>query len=338
MNDKFQRRRLAILEVLKQQDRPVISHDIAHTLNLRGQSVSERTIRLDLQEMDRQGVTLNLGRRGRRLTEAGLAELRSSRTLQRIGFLASKIDAMTYAMSFDLDRRAGTVVVNTTLCDPEPLRHALGEIAAVFAKGYGMGQLVCLAEPGERIGEIDVPPRKIGFCTVCSITLNGILLKHGIPVQSKYGGLLELHDGEPVQFAEAIDYNGTSLDPLVIFIRGGFTSYRSAIRNGNGRIGASFRELPAGAAELAKRIAAKTDAIGLGGFYRMAPPGCDLFGIPASEGCCGAVVIGGLNPVSIMEERGEHVLAAALSGLLEYNRLFHYSELPKRLAAITRKW
>ena len=337
MNGKFRRRRLAILEILKQHEGPVISHDIAYALNQRGLDVSERTIRLDLQEMDRQGVTLSHGRRGHRLSEAGLAELHLARTHERVGFLSSKIDAMTYAMTFDLDRCAGEVVVNTTLCAPDQLRGALGEIAAVFAKGYGMGQLVALAEPGERIGEIDVPARTIGFCTVCSITLNGILLKHGIPVQSKYGGLLELHDGNPVRFAEAIDYRGTSLDPLVIFIRGGFTSYRSAIRTGNGLIGASFRELPADAADPARRLAAKTDAAGLGGFYRMGAPGCELLGIPASAGCCGAVVIGGLNPVSIMEERGEHVMATALSGLLPYARLFPYTELPRRLAALTRR-
>lgn len=337
MNDKFKRRRLAILEVLKHHDGTAISHDIAYDLNLRGLGVSERTIRLDLQMLDREGVTRNLGRRGRQLSEKGLAELRNARTIDRIGFLSSKIDAMTFAMSFDLERRAGTVVVNTTICEPDQLRGSLGEISAVFAKGYGMGHLVYLAEPGERIGEIDIPPRRIGFCTVCSITLNGVLLKHGVPIQSKYGGLLELRDGEPVRFAEAIDYRGTSLDPLVIFIRGGFTTYRSAIRTGNGLIGASFRELPAEAAELAKRIAAKADAVGLGGFYRVAPPGCELFGIPASEGCCGAVVIGGLNPVSIMEERGEHVVATALSGLLEFNRLFPYTEIPRRLNALTRQ-
>ncbi|NLF23509.1 MAG: DUF128 domain-containing protein [Lentisphaerae bacterium] len=338
MNEKFKRRRLAILEVLKRHDGPVVSHDIAYELNLRGLDVGERTIRLDLQEMDAQGVTLRLGRRGRRLSEAGLAELRTARTVERIGFLSSKIDAMSYAMTLDLERRSGTVVVNTTVCEPDQLRQSLGEIAAVFAKGYGMGQLVFLAGPGERIGAVDIPPRRIGFCTVCSIVLNGVLLKQGIPVQSKYGGLLELRDGEPARFAEAIDYRGTSIDPLVIFIRGGFTSYRRAIRTGNGLIGASFRELPADAAGLARSIAARTDAMGLGGFYRMGAPGCDLLGIPASEGCCGAVVIGGLNPVSIMEERGEHVIATALSGLLEYGRLFPYTELPRRLAALTRHW
>jgi repressor of nif and glnA expression len=334
MNDKVSRRRLAIMEVLKQHARPVVSRTIARDLKLRGHDIGERTIRLDLQGLDREGIAIGHGRRGHSLAPAGLAELRNARTMDRIGYLSARIDAMTFGMDFDLERRAGTVVVNTTVCEARHLQAALGEIAVVFAKGYAMGNLVALLKPGERVGDIAIPPGRIGFCTVCSITLNGVLLKHGVPTRSRFGGLLELRGGVAMRFAEAITYDGTSLDPLVVFIRGGFTNYRDAIRTGNGLIGASFREIPAAARELAQQLAEKVAAVGLGGFLEIGPPGCELFGIHASEGCCGAVVIGGLNPVSIMEERGDHVVATALSGFLEYNRLFPYTELGARLAAL----
>ncbi|RMF94675.1 MAG: hypothetical protein D6741_12355 [Planctomycetota bacterium] len=39
------------------------------------------------------------------------------------------------------------------------------------------------------------------------------------------------------------------------------------------------------------------------------------------------VVIGGLNPVAILEEEGYRVDSFALSGLLEFGRLFHYQQL-----------
>ncbi len=333
-NEKLTRRRLAILEALRQHGGPVISQAIASDLQLRGFEISERTIRLDLQKLDREGSTVNHGRRGHTLSPAGQEELRHARTVERVGFLSAKIDAMTYGMDFDLERRAGTVVVNTTICEPRQLRQSLDEISTVFARGYAMGRLVALIPPGDQVGDMTIPAGRVGFCTVCSITLNGVLLKHGVPTRSRFGGLLELRDGEPTRFAEAITYDGTSLDPLVVFIRGGFTNYLGAIENGNGLIGASFREIPAGARELARQIAEKTAAVGLGGFLEIGPPGCELYGIPASEGCCGAVVIGGLNPVSIMEERGEHVLAHALSGFLEYNKLFPYTELGRRLEGI----
>jgi len=41
-----------------------------------------------------------------------------------------------------------------------------------------------------------------------------------------------------------IHYDGTSIDPLEVFIRSGMTGYLGAVREGNGLIGASYREIP----------------------------------------------------------------------------------------------
>jgi hypothetical protein len=46
----------------------------------------------------------------------------------------------------------------------------------------------------------------------------------------------------------------------------------------------------------------------------------------------GAIVIGGLNPVAILEETNVVVHSRALAGLVDFSRLFHYSELEKQLA------
>ncbi|MBP5543461.1 MAG: DUF128 domain-containing protein [Kiritimatiellae bacterium] len=329
---KFSSRRLRILDALKRHARPVSGAALAAELAGQGMEVSERTVRADLAALSREGAVVTFGKRGHLLSAAGRRELSSASTVQRIGFLSSKIDEMTFGMDFDLDARSGTVMVNTTVCDASTLFDAADEISSVFEKGYSMGTLVALAGPGETIGEVTVPEGKVGFCTVCSITINGILLKHGVPMRSRFGGLVEMRRGVPVRFAEAIDYNGTSLDPLVIFIRGGFTDYRSAVKTGSGLVGASFREFPASALDTVRDIARRAEKAGLGCFLEIGLPGRDLLGVPVGEGCCGAVVIGGLNPVSIMEERGSHVAASALSGFLDYDRLFHYSRLKHRLA------
>ena len=47
-----------------------------------------------------------------------------------------------------------------------------------------------------------------------------------------------------------------------------------------------------------------------------------------SEGRLGIVVVGGLNPVAILEEKGIPVFrTGALAGLMDYGRLFRYEEL-----------
>ncbi|MBD3317973.1 MAG: DUF128 domain-containing protein, partial [Chitinivibrionales bacterium] len=254
--------------------------------------------------------------------------------VHRIGYFSARIDQMTYAMTFDMPRRSGTVLVNVSLVDPAVLARHIEEIRKVFAKGYAMGTHVMLAEPGDNVGGVDVPKDKVGFCTVCSITLNGVLLKHGVPSMSRFGGLLELDDGKPRRFVEVIHYDSTSIDPLEVFIRSGMTGYRKAIVDGSGRIGASFRDLPANSRELVVHIAERLKDVGLGGFLTIGLPGQSVFDVPVSEGRLGAVVIGGLNPIAILEEAGIRVVSRAMSGLVEYNRLYSFEELPQRLRSL----
>lgn len=326
-----QKRKHMILAVLKQSDQALTSSLITEALEKRGHDISGRTVRLYLQELDEEGLTDNLGKRGRRITDKGLSELNASQTLARVGFLSARIDQMTYKMSFDLALRKGEVVVNTTLVKPEHFRECLEKICQVFEKGYAMGQLAGLLHPGERIGDITVPEGMLGFCTVCSITLNGVLLKHGIPTRSRFGGLMQLRDGKPTRFLEMIMYDGTSIDPLEIFIRSAMTDYLGAIATGNGSIGASFREVPADSRDLVVGLAEKLEAVGLGGFMNIGRPNEVLFDVPVSDGRIGAVVMGGLNPVAILEESGMRVSSWALAGLLEFNRLIHFRELESRI-------
>ena len=94
-----------------------------------------------------------------------------------------------------------------------------------------MGKLMILIGHGETIGILTIPHDKIGFFTVCSITINDILLKHGIPMTSRFGGLLKLKDEKAFRFLEMINYDGTSFDPLEVFIRSGMTDYHQAIKD-----------------------------------------------------------------------------------------------------------
>jgi repressor of nif and glnA expression len=329
--DKKTRKRLAILDVLGTTDGPVSSRLIAEALQEEGQDISERTVRFYLRQLQDEGLTASVGRQGHMLTERGHAEHGASRLMERVGYMATQIDQMTYRMSFDLELRSGTVAVNTALVTADMLRSRLDLILKVFEKRYSMGNLVALLHPGEQLGDTVVPDGMLGLCTVCSVTLNGVLLKHGVPTRSIFSGLLDMVDDQAVRFSELINYDGTSLDPLELFIRGGMTNYVGAVTTGTGRIGAGFREVPADSYELVVNLADRADRIGLGGFLRIGRPAQTLFNIPVRQGCCGAVVIGGLNPIAILEETGERVKAWALSGLMDFHRLFPYHELTGRL-------
>lgn len=332
MAERKRSKTVSILKFLGESSEPLTSAEIAQGLAARGQDISERAVRLYLLDLDRQGLTASLGRRrGRTLTDKGRAELQAGQTLQRVGLLSARIDAMTYGMTFDLHRRSGGVVVNVSLADRDALATHIDEICSVFAKGYAMGHMAALLKPGEAVGGLVVPAGMVGFCTVCSVTVNGVLLKHGIPTHSRFGGLIELRHGRALRFVEIIHYEGTSIDPLEVFIRSGMTDYRGAVGTGSGRIGASFREFPAQSRELVQSLCDRMGEIGLGALLTLGMPGQPVLDVPVNDGRVAAVIVGGLNPIAILAEHGCRVRPSALCGIMEYTQLFRYDDLPGRL-------
>ncbi|MBW6486977.1 MAG: DUF128 domain-containing protein [Syntrophobacterales bacterium] len=331
MEDKKKRKEILILNVMKNAKDPLSSSRVAEELAALGHEISERTVRLYLQKMVAEGLTDSNGKKGHAITVRGMEELQSFRIIERVGFLSSKIDQLTYRMDFNLNTAAGSVLINVTVVEPGLLAKNIPMISKVYENGYAMGQLLAFLGPGESCGYIKIPEGMIGIGTVCSITLNGVMLKHGIPVTSRFGGLLEMVDKKPARFVEIIMYDGTSIDPLEIFIRSGMTNYLDVVRTGNGRIGASFREFPAGSLEAVEQLTEKLGRIGLGGLVKIGKPGQAVLDIPVAEGRIGAIIIGGLNPVSILEETGVRAYSRAMAGLIDFNRLFRYEEMESRI-------
>jgi repressor of nif and glnA expression len=330
MSEKADRKRFAVLRLLKEAGKPLGSSKITATLQAMGHEITERTARYHLLAMDRQGLTENLGRRGRTITDKGLQLLAAESDGDTVGYLASRIDQITYRMDFDLAKKAGTVVVNVSVIERTRVEQSIPLVKSVFAAGYAMGRLVTLFPPGQRVGEMEILEGYLGIGTVCSVTLNGVLLAHGIPTHSRFGGLLELRDGVPLRFAEMIHYEGTTVDPLELFIGNGMTDYTGATRTGNGRIGVSFREIPAGSRDRVVTLARALEDVGLGGFLAIGWPGQPLLGTPVSEGSVGTIVIGGLNPAAILVEHGIRIHSRALAALADYQVLFSYEELDRR--------
>lgn len=331
MTEKIEKKRLAILKILKNSNEPVPSQKIQEKLNNSGYDISERTVRFHLLALDKIGYTEYVGKRGRKITNNGLIELSKAKVYDKIGFLSAKIDQMSYKMDFNLAKKTGKVVVNLSLIDKKEIKKAYPLMIKVFNAGFAMGNLLTLFNSGEQVEDLEIPEGYIGVGTVCSITLNGVLLNNGIPVRSRFGGVLEIEDNKPIRFVSIINYDGTSLDPLEIFIKSGMTDYIGVIESGSGLIGASFREIPAASRDNVLEISEKLDKIGLGGIMIIGLPGQSIYEIPISEGLVGAVVIGGLNPIAILEETGHNIFSHALSGFVDYSRLFHYSELKTQI-------
>lgn len=328
---KSQRTMVAILRVLRDADGPIGSEKIAEELRLAGVELSDRTIRNYLAEADRRKWTENLGRRGRRLTSLGLREVEGALVIDKVGFVATRVDELAYQMTFDPKTKTGKVILNISTLDAQYWNAAVKRMIPVYEAGLGMGEYLVVGREGQRIGSFRVPKNCVAVGTICSVSMNGVLLRERIATTSRFGGLLEVEDYGPKRFTQVIYYEGTSLDPLEIFIRGGMTSVFQAARTGAGVIGASFREVPAVALPEVRRIVAQSKQAGLGGVLAIGRPNQPLAGIPVPEGRAGVIVCGGLNVLAAVVEAGIPCTNAAMSTLLDFEELMSYRELlPKR--------
>jgi repressor of nif and glnA expression len=172
-----------------------------------------------------------------------------------------------------------------------------------------------------------VPEGKVCIGTVCSIVVNGTLLKAGVPMNSKFGGLLQMSEGKPLRFVELIDYAGCSLDPSEIFIKAGMTSVSQAARSGDGNILANFREIPSMCRPLAHDVINKLARAKINGVLvvgNVSEPVCE---IPMELNRVGMVLIGGLNPIAAVAEAGIEVESHAMSTVVDYKEFVDFEEL-----------
>jgi hypothetical protein len=324
---KTRRKMNAILRVLHDAPKPLGSQRIAEALSLSGFDLNERSVRNYLAQADALGWTDNLGRRGRHLTALGRHELEGALVVDKVGFVSARVDTLAFQMDFDPRTREGRVILNISTVSPRDIRPAVARLQEVFNAKLGMGRLVAVGMPGEQIGTFQVPRDCFAIGTVCSVSINGIFLRANIPTTSRFGGLVQLEAGQPKRFTQIITYEGSSLDPLEVFIRGHMTSVSEAARTGSGILGASFREVPSVAMPDVRRWADISEEMGLGGVLAMGSPNQPLLDVPVSQGRIGLVVCGGLNPIAAIVEAGIAVTSTAMSTLCDYSKLINYTDL-----------
>lgn len=330
MRERIERNQLAILRLLGEREEPVSSTALMEDFNRMGIEMSERTIRVYLGEMDRQGLTRYIKKHGRVITQKGHQELEKSRVFEKVGFINAKIDLLTYKMDYDLTSKKGTIVVNISLVEEQHIKRAAGMLVKAFESGFSMGKLVGIYFSGDTVAGEIIPEGYVGIGTVCSVTLHGVIGSSGIPVRAIFGGLLEIETRKPLRFIQIVRYDGTSIDPLEIFIKSKMTRYQQVVETGNGRIGANFMEVPGDALKSVVDISREMEKDGLGSFLKLGWPGHSLLQIPISWGRLGGVIIGGLNPVAYLEENGIPVVSKAISGLVEYETLFDFHRLTEK--------
>lgn len=327
-----ERKVIAILKALAEVSEPLGSTAIARRLRRSGIELSERAVRYHLKLLDERGLTRPVGRNGRLITPKGREELKDALVGDKVGFVIAKIELLAFQTTFDWKKRAGAIPMNVSFFPKEKFRRALQLMRPAFQAGLCVSQRVGLAEEGGRLGEIVVPEGKVGFATVCSILINGCLLKAGIPLDSKFGGVLQIRNGAPLRFVDLIYYSGSSLDPSEAFIRAKMTDVRGVVRSGEGKILANFREIPAPSRLLAEEVIEGLRECGFGGVIALGEVSEPVCEVPVGLDRVGLVLLGGLTPVAAVQEAGIEADNRAMSTMMSYQELMSFQEVFERFA------
>ena len=303
-------RMIEILRVLANRDQPTGSKVIADELKEKGFNLGERAVRYHMQILDEKGYTEKKSYSGRVITDLGREKLEKGLIYDQVDFIYSKFEEMIYLTDFTYMTQEGNVVVNTSTLYNEESIEIMKEI---YKSGLSVSPYVNINED-KTTGEIEVT-------TICGTTIDGVLLKEGIPTQPQYGGLLKIENNQPVKFTEIISYKKTSVTPLDAFANSSLTSVLDVITKGSGLIPANFRLIPGVARERTIEIVKELIKIGIGGVIGISKEGEDLLGLPVPDGMVGMAIIGGITPFCAVKEMGGDIDLKIAEKLQDFNSL-----------------
>ncbi|AUB57940.1 hypothetical protein BK008_06150 [Methanobacterium sp. MZ-A1] len=311
MPQETDRKMMEILRILADRSEVLGAKTIAEELRKKGYDLGERAVRYHMRILDEKGFTERIGYAGRRITPEGIKELEKGLIYDQVDFIFAKFEDMMYQTTLNPTTGLGKVVVNSSTFSYDS--EVMDIIKNIFNKGLSVSPYVKTTTQTE-----DEP---MVMETICGTTIDGMLLKSGIPVVPKFGGLVEISDYVPRTFTELIAYKKTSMTPLEAFTDREMTSVLELADSGNGDIPANFRLIPANAREDASKLFKKLKKIGVSGLLKIGKPGESVLGIPVDKDMVGIAVIGGISPLCAAKEAGYDVDIKMAENIVEFSEM-----------------
>lgn len=232
-------------------------------------------------------------------------------------FTLSRIENLMHQVSFDPGQMSGRIITNTTRVDKKHLQETIAAFFDAISAGLAVSPLIMVEEEG----------RWIKLKTACSLTVSGVMLKHGIPVRPKGGGLIEVVGRKPTRFTDMLMYWATTVDPIDLLTAQGMTDIAGMMRTGNGRILGNLQEAPFPARDLIEELLEQLSAVDFSGILELGDPNMDVLGVSVERDHVGIALVGGTNLVAAAQEAGIPVEHESISDLTEVSLMKHIDEL-----------
>lgn len=229
---------------------------------------------------------------------------------ETIPFLLSKSWNLIEQVNFDVGKEKGEIISNVSYVDKEDVDKCLDIMTRLYNSNKDF------LNPYYKLIEHEKDPDKIGIATICSLSIDGILIKNGIMSNPKYGGLLELT--EPPLFVDMISYSGSSLDPHKIFISKNMTAIKNTI--GPNKILASIKEVPYIARDYTLHLLEQLNNIGFS-IYKIGKPRELVYNAKVDNYNFGIVTGSGLNLIAGLKEENVNIKVKAIEKLIPFEEM-----------------
>jgi hypothetical protein len=227
----------------------------------------------------------------------------------KLPFLLSKSWNLIQQVNFDVEKQKGEIIANVSYISRDDMDEALEIMEETFNANPKY------INPYYKIVDHPDDDKKAGIATICSLSIDGILINNGIMSTPKYSGLLELT--EPPLFIEMISYNGTTIDPHKIFLSKKLTSITG---DGPNKILASVKEIPYITREYAVELLNILNNIGFS-IYKIGKPRELVYNSKVDNYNFGAITGGGLNTIGAVKENGIDIEVKATEKLIPFEKM-----------------
>lgn len=310
---RTERKYIEILRILREHQEPMGAKRLSELMAERGFVLSDRAVQYYLSYLDNMGFTEKIGNQGRILTPEGRLETDNALVDNRIGFIISKLERLAYRSTFDPSTSTGDVAYNLSVVPEASLEQAKEAFDEVIQAGCGFFSSYRVIDHDPR-----VPPGFVGFISICSISMDGVFQRKGIPVKMAFGGRLEIEQGVPKRFRDLIGYRGTTIDPLELFISSGLTSIAGFARSKTGIALANVREVPCAAQE---QVVETIRLMNTCGFVFPVSMGNQVFNLPHNPFRLSIVAFSGLNFIGNCVEHGIDIKTEIGAGNIQFSKI-----------------
>lgn len=243
------RRTYDLLRLIDENE-PIGSIRLVEQMQRRGYSIKDRTIRLMLADLDESGLTEKVAGKGRRLTDRGRNELERGDVSGRLESVRERIATLTSRVTYDPTDDAGDLVAGRVRVSSDAVGEAFDRLEALHGSGAGP---IPVAVSDDDDGDHD----GVELAFPSSISLDGVLLAHGIDSRLITAGLVE-YDGTVRRYIDAISGEDATMDVTSLLIEAGRTDVQRYLEGDTGVFIVDNREFPLTRIEEGRDLATAT--------------------------------------------------------------------------------